>query len=97
LSFVFQATVVLAAWAGFAAIGVPVSLGACFLFIPIISAIQLVPVSLNGLGVREGAYVFFFGSIGIGQLESVAASLLFGLLVAAVSLAGGVLFATRRA
>lgn len=97
LSFVFQATVVLVAWAGFAAIGVPVSLGACFLFIPIISAIQLVPVSLNGLGVREGAYVFFFGSIGVGQLESVAASLLFGLLVAAVSLAGGVLFATRRA
>jgi uncharacterized protein (TIRG00374 family) len=96
LSFVFQAVVVLVAWAGFAAIGVPVSLGACFLFIPIISAIQLVPVSLNGLGLREGAYVVFFGSIGIGDIHAAAASLLFGLLVAGVSLAGGVLFATRR-
>jgi glycosyltransferase 2 family protein len=96
LSFVFQATVVLVAWAGFLAIGVPVSLAACFLFIPIISAIQLIPVSLNGLGVREGAYIVFFGTLGIGQLESVAASLLFGLLVAGVSLVGGVLFAARR-
>ncbi|HEU5316502.1 MAG TPA: lysylphosphatidylglycerol synthase transmembrane domain-containing protein [Chloroflexota bacterium] len=96
LSFVFQAAVVLVAWAGFAAIGVPVSLGACFLFIPIISAVQLVPVSLNGLGVREGAYVVFFGSIGVGEVHAAAASLLFGLLVAGVSLAGGLLFAARR-
>ncbi len=96
LSFVFQAAVVLVAWAGFVAIGVPVSLQACFLFIPIISAIQLVPVSLNGLGVREGAYVLFFGSIGVGRIEAAAASLLFGLLVAGVSLTGGALFAARR-
>ena len=96
LSFVFQATVVLVAWTGFAAIGEPVSLAACFVFIPIISALQLVPVSLNGLGLREGAYVLFFGSIGVGDLNAAAASLLFGLLVAGVSLAGGVLFAARR-
>ena len=96
LSFAFQATVVLVAWTGFAAIGEPVSLAACFVFIPIISAVQLVPVSLNGLGVREGAYVIFFGSIGVGELNAAAASLLFGLLVAGVSLAGGVLFAARR-
>ena len=96
LSFVFQATVVLVAWTGFAAIGEPVSLAACFVFIPIISAVQLVPVSLNGLGVREGAYVLFFGSIGVGELNAAASSLLFGLLVAGVSLAGGALFAARR-
>ncbi|MGI8423987.1 MAG: lysylphosphatidylglycerol synthase transmembrane domain-containing protein [Chloroflexota bacterium] len=96
LSFAFQAVVVLVAWTGFAAIGQPVSLAACFVFIPIISAVQLVPVSLNGLGVREGAYVLFFGGIGVGELNAAAASLLFGLLVAGVSLAGGALFAARR-
>ncbi|MBI3972213.1 MAG: flippase-like domain-containing protein [Chloroflexi bacterium] len=96
LSFAFHAVVVLLGWATFAAIGAPVSLGACFLYIPIISAIQLIPVSLNGLGVREGAYVFFFGSAGLAASQAVAASLLFGILVTAVSLAGGVLFATRR-
>ena len=72
------------------------TLGACFLFIPIIMAIQLVPVSLNGLGVREGAYVFFFGSAGLVASQAVAASLLFALLTTLVSLSGGVLFAARR-
>ena len=96
LSFVFQATVVLLAWVAFLAIGTPVSLRVCFLFIPIISAIQLLPVSLNGLGVREGAYVLFFGSVGVSAPAALAGSLLFALLVAAVSLAGGVLFAVRR-
>jgi uncharacterized protein (TIRG00374 family) len=96
LSFVFQATVVCLGWITFVAIGAPVPLAACFLFIPIISAIQMVPVSLNGFGVREGAYVFFFGSAGLAAPQAVAASLLFALLVALVSLPGGILFAARR-
>lgn len=96
LSLAFHATVVFLGWATFEAIGAPVSLAACFLFIPIISAIQLIPVSLNGLGVREGAYVFFFGSAGLGAPEAVAASLLFAILVGVVSLGGGAIFALRR-
>lgn len=96
LSFVFQALVVMLGWATFAAIGVPVPLAMCFLFIPVISAIQLVPVSLNGFGVREGAYVVFFGSVGVRQPEAIAASLLFALVIALVSLAGGAIFAVRR-
>ena len=96
LSFAFHATVVLFGWSTFQAIGARVPLATCFLFIPIIMAIQLVPVSLNGLGVREGAYVFFFGSAGLDAGQAVAASLLFALLTTLVSLSGGVLFATRR-
>lgn len=96
LSLAFHAAVVLLGWVTFAAVGAPVSLALCFLFIPIISAIQLVPFSLNGLGVREGAYVFFFGGAGLAASQAVAASLLFGLLVSVISLAGGVLFAARR-
>jgi uncharacterized protein (TIRG00374 family) len=96
LSFAFQAVVVLVGWTTLLAVGAPVTLAACFAFIPIISALQLVPISLNGLGVREGAYVFFFGTIGVAAGQAVAASLLFGLVVTAVSLAGGVLFVARR-
>jgi hypothetical protein len=96
LSLLFHASVVLLGWITFVAIGAPVPLAACFLYIPVISAIQLIPVSLNGFGVREGAYVFFFGSAGLAASQAVAASLLFAILVGAVSLIGGVLFALRR-
>jgi hypothetical protein len=96
LSMVFQALVVLLAHVIFLALGVQVPLVYSFLFIPIISAIQMLPISVSGFGVREGAYVYFFGSVGLGATHAVTASLMFWALVALVSLWGGVLFALRK-
>ena len=98
LSVLFQALVVAVAWAGFLAVGAPVSIGVCFVLIPVISAIQLVPVSLGGFGVREGAYVFLFGQCcSIAPTDSIASSLVFAGVVLGVSLVGGVRFAMARA
>lgn len=36
-----------------------------FIFIPVIMALSKVPVSIDGFGVREGLYVFFFSFVGI--------------------------------
>ncbi|MBI2854748.1 MAG: flippase-like domain-containing protein [Chloroflexi bacterium] len=101
-SLVFQFTVVLVAYFIFLALGSHVSLGPKDLFvyslafIPIISALQMLPISISGFGVREGAYVYFFGSVGLSGEASIAASLLFWVLVALVSLVGGVIFAARK-
>ena len=95
LSVGFQALVVLINYAIFQALGSQVSLAYCLLFIPIIMAISMLPISINGLGVREGAYAYFFGQIGLSTAESVAASLLFFILVALASLIGGAIFALR--
>jgi uncharacterized membrane protein YbhN (UPF0104 family) len=64
--------------------------------IPIISALQMLPVSISGFGVREGAYVFFFSAYGVSSTEAIAASLAFWILVALVSLSGGAIFALRK-
>jgi uncharacterized protein (TIRG00374 family) len=94
LSVVFQGLVVAVAWAGFMAVGAPVSIGVCFVLIPVISAIQLVPVSLGGFGVREGAYAFLFGQCcAIAPTAAIASSLVFAGVVMGVSLVGGVRFA----
>jgi len=95
LSLAFHATVVLLNHVIFSALGVHVSLVYCFMVIPIISAIQMLPISVNGLGVREGAYIYFFSSVGLSTPEAVLASLTFWALVAIVSLAGGAIFALR--
>lgn len=95
-SLVFHFIVVLINYVIFLALGLNVPLVYCLLFIPIISAIQMLPVSINGLGVREGAYVYFFGWLGLSTAEAIASSLIFWALVALVSLAGGVMFALRK-
>lgn len=93
LSVCFQVIVVILNYYLFLALGKPVTLLACALYIPIISALAMVPLSINGLGVREGAYVYFFAQIGVDAALAVTASLLFFLVVIVASLPGGVLFA----
>ena len=74
------------------AIGADLGLINCLLLTPAIVAISVLPISLAGWGLREGAAVVGFGFAGIAQADALAASLLFGLLLAAVSLPGGVLW-----
>jgi len=46
-----------------------------FLFVPIAAATLLVPISISGLGVREGMYVTLFGQLGLTAAQSVSLSL----------------------
>ena len=96
LSVVFQGLVIAVAWTGFRAVGVDVPIDATVALIPVISAIQLLPVSVGGLGVREGAYAVLFGACCATPAPmAVAASLAFAGIVGFVSLAGGVRFALQ--
>ena len=95
-SLVFQLLVVLVNYLIFLSLGLKVSLVYCLIFIPLISALSLLPISVNGLGVREGAYIFFFGQVGLNTAQSVSASLVFFVLVVLSSLIGGIAFALQR-
>ena len=95
-SFAFHLTLVLVNYAIFIGLNISLPLIWFVLYVPIIAAIQLVPVSVNGFGVREVAYVYFFGTVGVSNSGAAAASLLFGILVMLVSLPGGLIFASRR-
>lgn len=95
-SLIFQLTIVLINYLIFLSLGLKVSLVYCLIFIPLISALSLLPISVNGLGVREGGYVFFFSQIGLNAAQSVSASLIFFVLVALTSLIGGIVFAFQR-
>lgn len=68
-------------------LGIRVNIIYFFIFVPIIGAVSMLPISLGGLGVREGATVFFFMEAGITQGLAVGISLInfaFILLYAAI-------------
>ena len=50
-------------------IGVGLNLGVpllyFFLFVPLVTAVSMLPVSVAGLGVREGGVIYFFGKVGV--------------------------------
>jgi uncharacterized membrane protein YbhN (UPF0104 family) len=76
------------------AIPLPVLLGA--VLIPVSLAMQMLPVSINGFGVREAVFAFFFGRFGLPTDAAVALSLVSTGLVMALSLVGGWMFLTRQ-
>ncbi|HXD50953.1 MAG TPA: lysylphosphatidylglycerol synthase transmembrane domain-containing protein [Burkholderiales bacterium] len=69
-----------------------VSLRDCILLVPPVILVTVVPVSIAGWGVREGAMVVAFGFIGVPANAAFAVSVLFGLTLAAASLPGSLLW-----
>jgi uncharacterized protein (TIRG00374 family) len=63
-----------------------------FMFLPIVWLLTTLPISMSGLGVREGAFAFFFGQVGVSSDEAVALGLLFYSLRVLTGLVGGLIF-----
>ena len=62
-----------------------------FILVPLIAVTTMVP-SIGGLGIREGMYVYFFKNI-IGKDGAGALSLIMLVLVIAMALTGGIIYA----
>jgi glycosyltransferase 2 family protein len=79
------------------AMDVPTSLALeCALFVPAILEVAMLPISIAGWGVREGAAVVAFGGLGLSPDRALGASVTFGLVLAVVSLLGGLLWLLDR-
>ena len=94
LSAGYQATVILSNFTIARGLGLDVTPGAFFYLIPITALITLLPISLNGLGLREGAYALVFTQIGVTAEAAVAISIAATACMVGISLVGGILYIT---
>jgi hypothetical protein len=88
LSLAVQGLAILMVWLIALGLGQHPSFAALFVFVPIIFTVMMVPLSISGLGIREGAFVLLFGLTGISAEASTTISFLWFLSIAAVSLLG---------
>lgn len=88
LSVVLQAMI--AVYFGFVsqALASPIPVIYFFLFLPLVTIVTLLPISLGGLGVREVAMVYLFSSVGISGTDILSVSLTAHVLNTALSLSG---------
>jgi len=63
-----------------------------FAFIPIITLISFLPISFNGIGVREFSFVYFFKFAGLNSTQAVSLSITVFFVVVFTSLLGGVFY-----
>jgi glycosyltransferase 2 family protein len=68
-----------------------------FIFIPIVLLIQSIPITINGLGLREGSYIEIFKFYGIGPQTAVSFSLIADVaFILILGLIGGIIYVSRK-
>lgn len=80
------------------ALGIPLSLErglGFFVFVPLLGLLMVLPISINGLGVREGMGVILFTQIGLLEEQALLVEFITYVVMVVVSLLGGIFFLQR--
>ena len=80
------------------ALGIQLSFDTClsfFVFIPLLGLLMVLPISINGLGVREGMGVILFTQIGLLEEQALLVEFITYVIMIVVSLIGGLFFLQR--
>jgi glycosyltransferase 2 family protein len=77
-------------------LNIPISIWHVAVIVPVSFVVQMVPVSVNGFGVREATFSFYFSRLGLPMESAMALSLGSTALVMLFSLSGAVVYVGRR-
>lgn len=84
----YQLMIVVAAWMAAQALGISVGWIAMLAFMPVVAIAQALPLSIGGLGLREGSLILLLGPLGVADSQAVALGLVMYGINLAVSLLG---------
>jgi len=87
-SLAYQASVIAAVLCIVHTLELPLPTAAVIAFVPAVAMAQSVPISIGGLGVREGAFVLFLHPFGVSNAKAIAVGLLWYACVLVVSMLG---------
>ena len=92
----YQLTVISAVYCAVHTIGLTIPNAAVLAFVPAVAMAQVLPISVGGLGIREGLLALLLHPLGVETGQAVAVGLLWYAMTLIVSLAGAPAFAMHR-
>jgi uncharacterized membrane protein YbhN (UPF0104 family) len=92
LSFLVQAVAVLLVWCLGVGLGLDVPIAYYCVVVPMVSLLMMLPISVNGMGVREGGMVLFLLPLGVEESAALTLAFLWFTAGVAVSLMGGLVY-----
>jgi uncharacterized membrane protein YbhN (UPF0104 family) len=87
-SIVIQMVAIFSVYVLASGLSLNISFLSLVIFLPIVFIVTLIPVSISGIGLREGAFVLLFGTIGISPDKAMTLSLIWFVSVVIGSLWG---------
>ena len=97
LSLIIQLVAVCVMWFAALSLNFGSSFGVFLVFIPLINLSIMVPITINGFGLRENLYLILFAELGTQDEMAVALGLLQAFIVMMVGLPGGPIYGLYRA
>jgi uncharacterized membrane protein YbhN (UPF0104 family) len=95
LSLAVHLAVVVTSMVLLAGMGHPVTFGLLLAIVPAVMLIAVVPISIAGWGVREGAMIVGLGFVGVPQVDALSLSLMLGICLFVIGLPGAALWLIR--
>ena len=92
MSILVQVAAVLILWCLSLGLGMDVPITYFFVLVPMVSLLTLLPISVNGMGVREAGTVLFLLPLGVDESAALALAFLWFTTGVAVSAMGGVVY-----
>ena len=94
LSLILQAILATCQFVLALGMGLHLPLALFLLIVPIAGVLAALPLTLNGLGLRETAYLYLFGMAGVSREDAIALGLLYFAATMVGGLVGGIAFVT---
>jgi uncharacterized protein (TIRG00374 family) len=94
-SLTLQFAVIINYWLASRSLGIPLNLSVFIFIVPVVSIISMLPISLGGIGVREGSLVFLMVSLGAQNAKAAMCSLLLFAMLLVMGIIGGLIYAIR--
>jgi len=92
ISFLFQISVIICVYLEARALGIDTLFIYFCIFVPLISLVEALPISIYGIGTRDVAYVFLFGMVGLTSSQAGSIALVYLSISVVYSLLGGIFF-----
>jgi uncharacterized membrane protein YbhN (UPF0104 family) len=92
-AILYQTSVVISVAFIASALSLGVGIGALFMIVPVVAMVQVLPLSISGLGVREGMLVLFLTPLGVSSGQAIALGLLWYACLLGASMVGAPAFA----
>lgn len=96
LSFFIQAGNVMLVWLVGQAVRAPVPASYYWIMVPMVTLLTMLPISMNGMGIREGGTILFLTPLGVSHATALSLAVLWFAVFTVASLVGGVLYLTQR-
>ena len=93
LAIAYQTAVIIGNYGVARSLGIDIGLSVFFYAIPITALIAGLPISINGFGLREGAYAVIFATVGLSAESAVSISIVATGCAMLISAVGGIFYA----